>query len=486
MDGRPTTRRQRNHTGNRVHAGCESGPGCKVRCQLRATLTNTAKHLDVIPSSQSGMTLARHRARVMLGRRLKQSIPVMVSLLAGACYQANSDLSATDASATDASAEPKVSEEPPDAGVADPQPEADAGASPTPPAMDPTALFTATVRPILGGDDGQHKCASCHGRPGVDPAPRFLAANPDMLSTLLSFPGMIGPKPDSSRLYTHGVHLGPAFTAAEAPVVAAWIVAWNAAPARKTAGGGVQSPALNPFAPTMGANTIDLGILSPALRDMSITFNAQQLQAAPKDPITLSLTKITVNTASAAGVHVVHPLFAIWDTNDVGTPDTVDSFSNLDLTVAPKSSAPLGPGILLLTNFPPNGRISLAFSKLDPTTAGPPGTSTGGGMTGCKNVAGFTQGAQPTMAGQCAGCHAGANPNATTAFSMVGIQDTSPASQAKACASALGEINPANPDGSRLFAYPDPNSNQAHPFKLAPGDLATFKSSADPWISSEK
>ena len=47
----------------------------------------------------------------------------------------------------------------------------------------------------------------------------------------------------------------------------------------------------------------------------------------------IELTNLKVPTPAATGVHVVHPVFVIWDQILNPSPDPIDSFSGLDETV---------------------------------------------------------------------------------------------------------------------------------------------------------
>src|SRR5262245_21984282 len=114
--------------------------------------------------------------------------------------------------------------------------------------------FNAHLAPLLSSS-----CGACHSKQG-GVGPGFLEPKPDMLTTMLSYPGMIGATPEVSRIYAKGLHEGPALSDAQKPIVADWIVEYNA---NKPAGGdgGVQKPIITPFKPVMGANVIDLAQL---------------------------------------------------------------------------------------------------------------------------------------------------------------------------------------------------------------------------------
>src|SRR5688572_22024394 len=180
--------------------------------------------------------------------------------------------------------------------------------APPPPdlAEDPALLFKTTVEPIMVGPDGiTGACGGCHSRMGGI-GPGFLEPKPDVMGGVLSWPGLVGEVPETSRLFTKGAHEGPAFTAVEKPVIKHWIEIYNLTKPRPD--GGVAKPSVQPFAPTMGAaNTIDLAVLDPSLAGMKISFSAKMVGTS------LQLSSLAVTTTASMGLHIVHPLWVVWD-----------------------------------------------------------------------------------------------------------------------------------------------------------------------------
>jgi hypothetical protein len=205
-----------------------------------------------------------------------------------------------------------------------------------------------------------------------------------------------------------GSHEGPALTAVDKPVVGDWIKLWNAT-RPKVLDGGTGKPTVMPFAPTMGANTIDLSVLDTTLGGQKITFNASMVGSQ------LHLSNINVVAAPGMGVHLVHPLWVTWDATMTPTPDPVDSFSNLDETVLGGDSKTMGPGTLFLPNFATTMMVNLVFATIEPKG----GSSDGGtGTLGCKNVASWTTNTKPPLMASCTSCHGGGNGTATAAFPL--------------------------------------------------------------------
>jgi hypothetical protein len=334
-------------------------------------------------------------------------------------------------------------------------------------AIDPIAVFNAQVAPIL-----EMSCAGCHNKTGGI-GPGFLEPHPDILTTMLGYPGLINTTPETSRVYVKGVHEGPALTATQKPVVADWIKLWARLKPMAEDAGAVK-PAVMPFSPTMGANTIDLSVLEPSLTGMKVTFTAAMVGTS------LHLSSIMVQTTAGTGVHMVHPLWVTWDANMVPTPDPVDSFSNLDESVAPGQSHAMGPGTLFLPNFGSTQTLNVVFMLIEPKG----GTSgDGGAALGCKSVASWTSNAKPGLANSCTSCHGGQNASATGALPLQAANGDT-----ENCANTLGEVDVSTPANSRLFSYPNPaNPGNGHPFHFP--DATTFQSfenAVGMWIANEK
>jgi hypothetical protein len=334
--------------------------------------------------------------------------------------------------------------------------------------VDPVADFKAEVAPILGGADGKSgACGACHAVMG-GAGPGFLIANPDMLSTMLMYPGIIGKTPETSRIYAKGVHEGPALTTDQANVISGWIVEWNLyKPAPGDAG--ADHPIITPFQPTMnGPNTVALSVLDAALVGQTITFTAKLVGTS------LELSQITINTAPVMGVHVVHPLWVSWDSEYNATPDPIDSFSNLDETVYGATQAAMGPGIVYLPNWSAGKMINVVFTTLEAKMGG----ADGGTVAGCKALTLFQQTVKPLLQQNCNACHVGANPTAGLSW------DFNMYSDEQICENALTEINKTTPANSLMLLRPDPNNNDGHPQKIA--NYAPWQTAVTNWINAEK
>jgi mono/diheme cytochrome c family protein len=351
----------------------------------------------------------------------------------------------------------------------------DGGTAASPPDLAPdlVGLFYANVAPIINA-----ACAGCHGVAG-GAGPAFMMPKPDLLQNLLAYPGIVGSTPEKSRLYMKGAHEGPAFTPAQAMTVHDWIALFDSL---RPADAGAGRPSVAPFAPSMTAlNTVDLAAFDPSLAGQKLTFNAKLLGTS------IELSNINVVTSPTLGVHIAHPLFVMWDPNLNPTPDPIDSFSNVDETVPSSSTQPLGPGTLVMPNFPSNGLINVVFTTVETKmVAG----GDGGAVSGCKSVASFTSNVVPQVTGNngalslnCSGCHGAQGNAAANVWDIVNVAN----SAATACASTLGEINTTTPAMSKLFAKVDPNSATPHQGgKLAAGQLSGFASAITTWINLEK
>jgi hypothetical protein len=330
---------------------------------------------------------------------------------------------------------------------------------------DVVGAFNQAVAPILTGS-----CGSCHGHMGGI-GPGFLEPKPDILTTMLSYPGIVGTTPETSRIYAKGVHEGPALTGTQAPIVADWIKLYN--DNEHPHGDGGARPMITPLKPQMGTNAFDLAQLDSQLAGAKLTFTAARVGGS------IELSQIMVVTTPTDGLHLVHPLWVIWDEHYNPAPDPVDSFSNLDETVPPANAMPLGPGTVILPNFGAEYSVSIVFGTLEvKAVAGGDGGVVGPGL-GCKNLAAFVQYAKPTLVSTCASCHANPASPGSMAFPLLTLNTTG--GDAEACQNALGEIDTATPASSRIYTYTDPASGITHPFKFA-----AKSSFADMWIVTEK
>ncbi len=326
---------------------------------------------------------------------------------------------------------------------------------------DPSVMFYADVAPIVTAN-----CAGCHGVSGTT-APAFMMAQPDLLKNILAYPGIVGTSPQNSRMYLKGQHEGPAFTPDQLMTVGNWITFYNANLPMTDAG--PAKPVIAPFSPSLTANnSIDLSALDSTLTGAKLTFDAVMIGTS------IELKNILLVAPASTGVHIQHPVFVIWDQNLTPTPDPVDSFSGLDETVFSGSSAPVGPGTLVMPNFAATDLISVAFSLIEPKM----GSADGGVSTACKSLAMFTANVKPLLtANNCTSqCHVGANPTAGVKW------DSTP--DAALCLVALSTINTATPAQSQLLLQPDPSMNNGHPQKVNP--FTTFQTTVTTWINAEK
>ncbi|HTJ44066.1 MAG TPA: hypothetical protein VL463_18295 [Kofleriaceae bacterium] len=327
--------------------------------------------------------------------------------------------------------------------------------------------FETNVLPMLNGF-----CGSCHmGMANVD----FMKPEPDVRTRMLTWPNLINlDTPASSMLLNKGAHEGPAFTTDQQALALQWINLEKVA-----AGTGAVTIQTQEFQPVPGLNTVDLTPIG--LTGSTLTFRLEPLSVG------IYLNEITVH-AGTDGAHVVHPLFVTYDEHDTASPDPVDRFSDVDLTVAAAAESPLGGGTAVFVNVQPTSKLSIHFKVAEKATGG--GTTGGGGVVGggCKAVAQFTQLAQPLLSQNCASCHAGANAGATSATDMTKINDLSPEGQAAACAQILTRVDKNTPTNSGIFVSTDPNQNVTHPFKFNgnAGAFSAFQTQLTMWINQEK
>jgi hypothetical protein len=328
-------------------------------------------------------------------------------------------------------------------------------------------------------------CGTCHVPGGIADAP-FLA-EPDRYESILAWPGIVVANPDDSLFNTYAItgggHSGTNLDSAPNDLqarVQEWLTAEAAA---ISAPPDTTKPHIDPVTPILGFNALYLTPLSTDLEGIAITFTAEELT-----PTSLKLSDITVHTTSAMGVHLVHPVFAVYPKGKDVDPDPVDSFADLDHKFPESSAELLGVGTLILTNWESEAKLGVAFEIAEPynsMTGAGGGGGAGGGSTGgaCSAQAEFDASAKPQFQNKCVGCHGGSNGSATAAVDMSQLGSNSSA----ACGQILNRVDPTDPPSSQIFVTTDPNGNAAHPFKFAGSttDFNNFKNQVSTWIQAE-
>jgi cytochrome c553 len=299
---------------------------------------------------------------------------------------------------------------------------------------------------------------ACHAM-GAGGAPLWLGP-PDPYVSAVSFPGIVATNPLTSIVLTKGRHEGPALADPLLTQVTQWLtIESQNLPV-------VTLPQTPPFTVAMGANDIDCS--AGGVAGTHITFNA----AVSGDDITLS--DLNIVAPAATGVHVVYPIFAVLPTMGAELDD--QSFSNEDQTVAAGQTAPLGPGLLILTDWSTGAKMKIEFTTLAAATV-----SDAGLAGGCKALATFTSDAVPAIqANTCLNCH-NTGGSGNSAMDLSGLAATPP-DDATACAQALAQANTANPAQSNIILAPT-GGLANHPFTKASQSFVTMM---ETWIAAEK
>jgi hypothetical protein len=327
-------------------------------------------------------------------------------------------------------------------------------------------------------------CGACHEAGGIADTP-FLAA-PDRYVSITSWPGIVTKDPAESVILTYprkgGGHSGTNIDSDELAglELSARLSEWLAEEAKLLVEDVPEAgPQIDPFAPILGFNAVYLDALGAEFTGMALTFTASELTES-----TLELRDLEIHPTAKNGVHLVHPLFVVFDSGDVD-PDPVDSFSNVDQTFEAGEAGVLGPGTLVLTNWAVGAKMSIAFETIDLVSPEVADAGTEGGPTGgCKDVDAFVANAQARFAQSCSGCHGGQNAQASAAVDMTALNDD----PAKACGQIRNRIDTQTPDSSQIFLNTNPGGNAAHPFKFG-GDAAAFsdfKAQVSIWVLAEK
>lgn len=343
------------------------------------------------------------------------------------------------------------------------------------PATDPKGLFTANVEQGL-----RDNCRSCHEPGGISDMP-FL--NPtSYYQSISSWPRMIRKDPTTSILLTRPMtgsgHVGTNLDAPGLETFHQAIKDWLAAEAAALVDVEDEKPHTEPITPVLGHNVVYFDQMSAALAGLSITFEADQVTDN-----TLELSGLEVYTTKATGVHIVHPVFVVHPKNEEASPDPIDNFSGMDARFPESSHSALGSGIVVLTNWKPEAKISIVFDSIEPWTEGG-GTGGGGGSVGggCKALGDFSS--IKGQFGPCQACHlAGGIGNASV--NMDGLDS---GDDADACSQIRLRIDTADPNNSQIFRVTDPNGGTSHDFQFGGnvGNWQAFRTAVSTWVTAEQ
>ena len=225
---------------------------------------------------------------------------------------------------------------------------------------------------------------------GID----WMTSAPDVRTHILSFPNLINlDTPTQSPLLSKGAHEGPALTTNQAASLLDWINLEKAA-----AGGPDTSVETQAFQPVVGQNTVDLSAIG--LTGSTLTFRLEPLSVG------VYLNEITVH-AGTEGAHVIHPLFVTWDDAGTASPDPVDRFSDIDLTVAANMDSPLGGGTAVFVDVSPQTKLSIHFKVAELATGGDDHRRRRHHRRRLQGGRGVHPVAQPLLVANCASCHDG-------------------------------------------------------------------------------
>lgn len=340
------------------------------------------------------------------------------------------------------------------------------------------AAFERDVAPVLNS-----KCGVCHT---AADKPQFMKPDPTLREGVLNYRNTGGSglldlmSPIDSRLSVYSsseAHLavGPNFSPAEAAKVTAWIEL------EALAAGIEEAPEVKTtrLAPVIGTNTISLD--SIGLTGSKFLFDFERITTG------YYLSRIKVQ-AGTGGVHLVDPLFVIWE-GESPVPDPINRFSGIDLVVAENMESQVGGGTAIFTypaQVPAAPQISIHF-KTATFANGMTPTPDGGTTGGCKALANFTANVAPLFqpaVGNCLRCHAGGNPAATGATNMTKIGMAG--MEGDACVQILTRVSKANPNQSSIIVSVDPAVTNVHTqAKVPAAAFNDYKTKLIAWINAE-
>lgn len=326
-------------------------------------------------------------------------------------------------------------------------------------------------------------CENCHKASGIADAP-FLA-KPEVYTSITYWPGIVVPKADQSLLLTFpktDIHLDKSGGASLGADLENRVRDWLVAESKDIPNATESLPHVQPFRPfPQGAfNTLYLGDLGADFEFMSISFNAEELGGTPGDPSMLRLYNLTVHTVADKPLHIVHPLFIVYEPSKLPSIDPVDSLSNVDQTFTVDTEPSLGTGEIILTNWKKGAFLGIAFYLIEVYK----GQTMGGG---CVDPMMFETTVAPAMNTCINECHGGKDPQAKNTMDLSGILLAQP-DYATACVQVRARIKPGDPASSQILIVTDPQQQVVHKYKFL-GNLSqynTFKTTVTPWINAEK
>jgi hypothetical protein len=344
--------------------------------------------------------------------------------------------------------------------------------------------FTKKALPRL-----DENCTVCHDGSRLNIG--FLAGTSEMAmrDTLVGFdPAVINLEaPTSSRLLTKGLHEGPALQAEQASDILDWLQAERDA-LPDSSGPRLETAEVLPLICTGGVpGEPSCPVNSVALDEMGIAgaridFVAQRLESG------LYLRNLKL-VPGGGGAFIEHPLFVSWPQGAEPVPDSIDRFYNVKMNLTPTATAEeqqIAGGTAAFIGFNPANSITIHFKTVDVYQV--EGNGGGGtGAVGCKDLASFKANAQQPINNACASCHAGANPNATSAMNITGINTADDTMIQRACNQVRTRVNFQTIDQSGIYLATVPG-NTNHPFSFG-GDINAhdaFKAAVNVWINVEK
>ncbi|MFO0755421.1 MAG: hypothetical protein U0359_02955 [Byssovorax sp.] len=349
------------------------------------------------------------------------------------------------------------------------------------------------------------QCGGCHQTQGISDIYFLGDGTPDgAYSAISTYPGIVVKDPTESKLIVHP-DTGHGFPDLPGPT---WgdvaksdktckdkVLTWlkkeaDELPVPDNDGG---PKPITPFKPHLGAfNTIYLDEIGPDFKDASISFYAAEVG---NDPLLLQLSTLQVHAVAGKPLHLVNPLFTVYPPGPDAAPDPdpIDSFAGLDAKFAEDTDPTLGTGMLILTNWVKDGRLSFAFELVELAGGGGPP------VVNCNAPDSFTGLVAPAMHYCADNCHGGLQdpalllPQAKAQMDLTALK-TDPGGT---CVKVRAWITPGEPDQSQILLNTDPTGTAAHIYKFKgkygnpamPNDVNSFlyfKDQVTPWINAEK
>lgn len=346
-----------------------------------------------------------------------------------------------------------------------------------------------TARELWDAIEGEmlDQCNACHREGGAANTP-FLAYEPTPYESITRWPGIVRKDPEDSKLLNYpnnGNHPKELV-----PELEAKVRVWLTKEAEELPEDILETIETEPQVIYVDGsiNVFYLNQFDDNFGGSSITFFATEIEIED-DKHLLLIEDVQVHAPVEKAVHIVHPLFVEYPNKGAPKPDIIDGFSNVEAVLPdPTTGSPtLGSGGLVLANWAPGSRLSIAFAALEIVS------DNGSVITDCVALAEFEAAVIPAMTFCANACHDGVGDGyavieehpaqANQAMDLSALASD----PAESCKEVRLRIVAGSPDTSPIVVSTSPTGPAGHPYRFE-GDNeahAAFVAAVTPWITQE-